>query len=176
MNSEEQQNLFASVAGVLDAQQLSILDAQILATRDGFVMDTFVLLQRDGKPLTSAARIEEVKQHLLDVLHHRLAIPKTQRPLSRRMKNFEVKTRVKFLASKHQRRTTFELTTLDRPGLVAKLAAILQRLDVSVLAAKITTIGEQAEDLFIVSSSDNEALSETQKETLKQQIIEELDY
>lgn len=173
---EEQQNLFASVAGVLDAQQLSILDAQILATRDGFVMDTFVLLQRDGKPLTSAQRIEEVKQHLLDVLHHRLDIPRTHRPLSRRMKNFEVKTRVKFLTSKHQRRTTFELTTLDRPGLVAKLATILQRLNVSVLAAKITTIGEQAEDLFIVSSADNEALSEEQKETLKQQIIEELDY
>ena len=139
-------------------------------------MDTFVLLQRDGKPLTNGPRIEEVKQHLLDVLHRRLEIPSTHRPLSRRMKNFEVKTRVKFLPSKHQRRSTFELTTLDRPGLVAKLAAILQRLDVGVMAAKITTIGEQAEDLFIVSSADNEALSDAQKETLKQQIIEELDY
>lgn len=172
----EQSHLFASVAGVLDAQQLSILDAQILATRDGFVMDTFVLLQRDGKPLTDPQRIEEVKQQLLDVLHRRQSVPENHRPLSRRMKNFEVKTRVKFLPSKHQRRTTFELTTLDRPGLVAKLAAILQRLNVSVLAAKITTIGEQAEDLFIVASADNEALSEQQREQLKQQIVTELDY
>ena len=62
---------FAAVAGVLDSQQLTILDAQILATRDGFVMDTFVLLQRNGKPLTETRRIEEVKQHLLDVLHRR---------------------------------------------------------------------------------------------------------
>ncbi|RUO77329.1 [protein-PII] uridylyltransferase [Idiomarina seosinensis] len=172
----EESHLFASVAGVLDCQQLSILDAQILATRDGYVMDTFVLLQRDGKPLTDPQRIEEVKQQLLDVMHKRQSVPKNERPLSRRMKNFEVKTRVKFVTSKHQRRTTFELTTLDRPGLVAKLAAILQRLNVIVLAAKITTIGEQAEDLFIVSTTDNEALSDAEKEILKTQIIEQLDY
>ncbi|MGM0525641.1 MAG: [protein-PII] uridylyltransferase [Pseudomonadota bacterium] len=172
----EESHLFASVAGVLDCQQLSILDAQILATRDGYVMDTFVLLQRDGKPLTDPQRIEEVKQQLLDVMHKRQSVPTNERPLSRRMKNFEVKTRVKFVTSKHQRRTTFELTTLDRPGLVAKLAAILQRLNVIVLAAKITTIGEQAEDLFIVSTTDNEALSDAEKEILKTQIIEQLDY
>ena len=67
----EESHLFASVAGVLDSQQLNILDAQILATRDGFVMDTFIVLQRDGKPLTEPQRIEEVKQQLLDVLHKR---------------------------------------------------------------------------------------------------------
>lgn len=172
----EESHLFASVAGVLDSEQLSILDAQILATRDGFVMDTFVLLQRDGKPLTDPRRIEDVKQQLLDVLHKRKSVPQTHRPLSRRMKNFNVKTQVKFIPSKHQRRTTFELTTLDRPGLIAKFAAILQRLDVVLLAAKITTIGEQADDLFIVASTKNEALTETEKQTLKQQIIKHLDF
>lgn len=172
----EESHLFAAVAGVLDAQQLSILDAQILATRDGYVMDTFVLLQRDGKPLTQPQRIEEVKQHLLDVLHKRQPVPQNHRPLSRRMKNFSVDTHIHFIPSKHQRRTTFELTTLDRPGLVAKLAAILQRLNVVILAAKITTIGEQAEDLFIVASAEGEALSAAEKQQLEQQITEQLDY
>ncbi|MGM0480632.1 MAG: [protein-PII] uridylyltransferase [Pseudomonadota bacterium] len=172
----EESHLFASVAGVLDSEQLSILDAQILATRDGFVMDTFVLLQRDGKPLTDPRRIEDVKQQILDVLHKRKSVPENHRPLSRRMKNFNVKTRIKFIPSKHQGRTTFELTTLDRPGLIAKFAAILQRLDVILLAAKITTIGEQADDLFIVASTKNEALSEAEKQTLKEQIIEQLDF
>lgn len=172
----EESHLFASVAGVLDSQQLSILDAQILATRDGFVMDTFIVLQRDGKPLTEPQRIEEVKQQLLDVLHKRVPVPKTNRPLSRRMKNFSVKTEVSFIPSKHQGRTTFELVTLDRPGLIAKLAAILQQQNVTLLAAKITTIGEQAEDLFIVTSEDNTSLDEQQKQALKQQIIEDLEF
>ncbi|RUO80558.1 [protein-PII] uridylyltransferase [Idiomarina tyrosinivorans] len=171
----EESHLFAAVAAVLDSQRLSIHDAQILATRDGYVMDTFVLLQSNGKPLTSSSRIEEVKQQLLDVLHKRAPVPRNQRPLSRRMKNFTVNTRVNFLPSKHQKRTTFELITLDRPGLVAKLAATMQQLNVTVLAAKITTIGEQAEDLFIVSSTAGQALTEQQQQQLKQSFIESLE-
>ena len=81
-----------------------------------------------------------------------------------------------FIPSKHQGRTTFELITLDRPGLIAKLAAILQQQNVTLLAAKITTIGEQAEDLFIVTSEDNTSLDEQQKQALKQQIIEDLEF
>lgn len=172
----EEGHLFASVAGVLDSQQLNILDAQILATRDGFVMDTFVVLQRDGKPLTEPHRIEEVKQQLLDVLHKRIPVPSTKRPLSRRMKNFSVATEVTFIPSKHHGRTTFELVTLDRPGLIAKLAAILQQQNVILLAAKITTIGEQAEDLFIVTTEQQTALSDKQKKTLKAKIIKDLEF
>lgn len=172
----EESHLFASVAGVLDSQLLNILDAQILATRDGFVMDTFVVLQRDGKPLTEPQRIEEVKQQLLDVLHKRIPVPRTERPLSRRMKNFSVATEVTFIPSKHHGRTTFELVTLDRPGLIAKLASTLQQQGVTLLAAKITTIGEQAEDLFIVTTEHQTALTKPQEKALKAQIIKDLEF
>ncbi|EKE84853.1 [protein-PII] uridylyltransferase [Idiomarina xiamenensis] len=172
----EESHLFAAVAAVLDSQRLSIHDAQILATRDGYVMDTFVVLQHDGKPLTDSQRIEELKQHLFDVLLKRRNVPVNQRRLSRRMRNFSVKTRVKFLTSRHQGRTAFELVTLDRPGLVAKLAAVLQQSDVTLLAAKITTIGEQAEDLFIVTSAQQRALTDEQQQHLQAQIIAALDH
>ncbi|RUO34663.1 [protein-PII] uridylyltransferase [Aliidiomarina soli] len=170
----EESHLFANVAAVLDGEQLSIHDAQILNTRDGYVMDTFVLLQTDGKPLVDPQRIEEVKQHLYDVLRKRRSPPSAKRHLSRRMRNFNVPTKVTFLAQKNKKRTTFELVTLDRPGLIAMLAKVLQAQNVTLQAAKITTIGEQAEDLFSVTSEHQQALSESQCEQLKKTIIDTL--
>ncbi|RUO36311.1 [protein-PII] uridylyltransferase [Aliidiomarina sanyensis] len=171
----EESNLFAKVAAVLDSEQLSIHDAQILNTRDGYVMDTFIVLERDGRALADVTRIEEVHQHLHDVLRKRKSVPRGYRPLSRRMRNFHVPTRVKFIQSKNKRRTTFELTALDRPGLIARLAQVLQQLDINLVAAKITTVGEQAEDLFIVASNQQEALTESERERLKKAIIDALD-
>lgn len=167
----EESHLFAKVAAVLDSEQLSIHDAQILNTRDGYVMDTFIVLQRDGHPLADAQRIEEVHQHLHDVLRKRRPVPSSKRSISRRLRNFKVRTRVKFVNLKNARRSTFELITLDRPGLIACLAAVLQQQDINLMAAKIATVGEQAEDLFIVASNNQAALTESEREALKNAII-----
>lgn len=167
---QEQTHLFAAVAAVLDSQRLNIHDAQILATRDGFVMDTFVVLQHDGKPLTDVNRIEELKQVLYDVLHKRQSLPGNQRRLPRRLRHFNVPTRIEFLPQRNKRRTTIELTALDQPGLVAKVARVLQDMQLNLLAAKITTIGEQAEDLFILSNDQQNALNDEQKQQLTARI------
>ncbi|KFZ31702.1 protein-PII uridylyltransferase [Pseudidiomarina salinarum] len=171
----EHEYLFAAVAAVLDSQGLSIHDAQILATRDGYVMDTFVVLLDNGEPLTNARHIESLKQQLHDVLRQRERVPGGQRRLPRRLRNFSVPTRVEFVAERHHRRSAFELTALDRPGLVARVAKVLQELDLNILTAKITTVGEQAEDLFIVATRRNEALDEQQRQQVKSRIIEALD-
>ncbi|MCC5856280.1 MAG: [protein-PII] uridylyltransferase [Idiomarina sp.] len=171
----EENHLFANVAAVIDAEHLSIHDAQILNTRDGYVMDTFIVLEQDGSPLSEMHRVEEVRQHLHDVLRKRRDAPRYHRPLSRRMKNFTVKTKVQFLPQKSSRKTTFELVTLDRPGLIARLARVFQRLGVILTAAKITTVGEQAEDLFIVTNAQHEALTKAERQALQQAIVSELD-
>lgn len=171
----EESHLFSNVAAVLDGESLSIHNAQILNTRDGYVMDTFIVLQTNGKPLIDPQRIEEVKQHLYDVLRKRRRPPTNQRQLSRRLRNFEVPTKVTFLPQKNSRRTTFELVTLDRPGLIATLAKIFQSLDITLQAAKITTIGEQAEDLFIVTDAEQHALTDAQCQLLKDTIIRTLE-
>ncbi len=171
----EHEYLFAAVAAVLDSQCLSIHDAQILATRDGYVMDTFVVLQDDGNPLTHAGHIESLKQQLHDVLRQRQPVPSSQRRLPRRLRSFKVKTKVVFVSERHARRTAFELITLDRPGLVARVASVLQALDLNILAAKITTVGEQAEDMFVVTTKQNKALTDDQKQQLRTKIIAALD-
>jgi [protein-PII] uridylyltransferase len=112
---------------------------------------------------------------LHDVLRKRQQVPHSQRRIPRQLRSFSVPTRVEFVAEKNQRRSAFELTTLDRPGLVARVARVLQDLDINILAAKITTVGEQAEDLFVVSTRQQQALNSDQREHLQQAIIAALD-
>jgi [protein-PII] uridylyltransferase len=173
--TQEQANLFAAVAAVLDSQGISIHDAQILATRDGYVMDTFVILNEHGQALSDTGACERLHQQLHDVLRKRQQVPHSQRRIPRQLRSFSVPTRVEFVAEKNQRRSAFELTTLDRPGLVARVARVLQDLDINILAAKITTVGEQAEDLFVVSTRQQQALNSDQREHLQQAIIAALD-
>ena len=173
--TQEQANLFAAVAAVLDSQGISIHDAQILATRDGYVMDTFVILNEQGQALSDAGACERLHQQLHDVLRKRQQVPYSQRRIPRQLRSFSVPTRVEFVAEKNQRRSAFELTTLDRPGLVARVARVLQDLDINILAAKITTVGEQAEDLFVVSTRQQQALNSDQREHLRRAIIAALD-
>ncbi|RUO79493.1 [protein-PII] uridylyltransferase [Pseudidiomarina taiwanensis] len=163
---QEQTHLFAAVCAVIDSQNLSIHDAQILATRDGFVMDTFVILQADSKPLTEATQIEALKQRLHDVLRGRSQAPITRRRLPRQLRNFTVRTKVNFVAHAQRGRTTLELIALDRPGLVAQVARVLQEFELNILAAKITTVGEQAEDFFVLTTPQQQALDADLQEQL----------
>ena len=49
--------------------------------------------------------------------------------------------------------TTLEVTTADRPGLLARLGSVLSRYDVSVQGAKIQTLGERVEDIFFLADA-----------------------
>ena len=88
---------------------------------------------------------------------------------------FKRKTKVRFLVNSNQNQTSFELFTLDREGLLAQVSQIFNQLDLVLINAKITTIGERVEDFFVVSTQENQALSEAQKKELKRIIVEELD-
>ncbi len=87
------------------------------------------------------------------------------------MKPFNVPTRVSFLPSRRSSTSMMELITLDSPGLLAKVGDILYRCQIRLLAAKITTIGERAEDFFMLQNIDGEELNSEQKGLLQESLI-----
>jgi [protein-PII] uridylyltransferase len=66
--------------------------------------------------------------------------------------------------------------TPDRPGLLAQLANIFMRFDLTLYNAKICTLGERVEDTFYLRTHENQPLKdESVVDKLIQTIREELD-
>ena len=171
--SKDKAKLFALVVSELDKKNLSVHDAQIMNSKDGYALDTFMVLDPSGKAL-SENRHHSVRRALVNALIHMKSERKKKRP-PHKLLHFNVKTRVNFLPTKTGKKTMMELVALDMPGLLARVGSEFARQNVSLQAAKITTIGERAEDFFILVNEDGKQLTEEQQQQLKSALIARID-
>ena len=97
-----------------------------------------------------------------------------KRKLSRQMRQLDVPTKVRFFTLNDES-TLIELEALDAPGILAKIGHAFVDKSVVLKLAKIATIGERAEDIFIVSNDAGKSLTQEQQVALKKQILFKLD-
>lgn len=172
--TKDQPGLFARLVAALDSKKVNIFDAQIMTNKDGYAMDTFVILEQNGQPVISPSRQQSIKRALELHIQGKPDLSRQKNRLSRKMRQFNVPPKVAFLPGNTSKRTMMELAALDTPGLLANIGEVFQRCNINIHAAKITTIGERAEDFFMLSNSDEQALSYEQQAELKAALIEQL--
>jgi [protein-PII] uridylyltransferase len=103
----------------------------------------------------------------------RASEPKEVNRTPRLLKPFAFKTDVRTSIDPIKNLTVLEVQTPDRPGLLSIVANIFVDLEVHVVSAKITTLGDRVEDLFYLSDKEGEPLSDTDQ--LRERICQELD-
>ena len=178
VHAQDRQRIFSVIAAVLDKLQLNIQDARLQSTSDGQAFDVFYVLDDDGDPLgknTSlcAKIVTSLKQGIAQPEKMNLDI---QRRTSRQLKHFALKSVTSLRNEKDSNATILEVITPDRPGLLAHIASIFLRYEINVYNAKIATLGERVEDIFYLTDSHHQPLTDTEfNNRLQQTICNELD-
>ena len=151
---KDQQGLFARVCGYFDSRNLSILDARVHTTRHGYALDTFLV--------TDHGRASHYRE-LLSQIEHELAewIAKEEELLppeksaqyrqSRQSRQFPVSPSVQLQPDARGSHYLLSIVATDRLGLLYSIARVLAKHRLDVHTAKVLTLGERAEDVFLVS-------------------------
>ena len=162
---QDQPHLFNKVVSTIGAKKFSIHDAQIITTQDGYVFDSFIITELNGE-LVEFDRRRELEQALTLALQSE-KLPALSIMPNRQLQHFTVQTDVRFLQENKKEHTEMELVALDKAGLLAQVSQIFTELNLNLLNAKITTVGEKAEDFFILTNQFGQALDSQQREILR---------
>ncbi len=168
--------LFARTTHALDQMGLNIVDARIIGSRDGLTLDTYIVLEDTGQPISNPYRIEDIFSKLrasLTGLDHEPSITRRQ---PRQFKHFAITTQVSFSVDERNQKTVMELMTIDRPGLLSRVGQALMECDVRLHNAKIATFGARVEDIFHITDHQNKPLArDEQFQCLRETIVRYLD-
>ena len=154
---KDQPDLFARICGYFERSGLSVMDAKIHTTRHGYALDTFFVMeagggsQEHGLPETVERNLATT---LAEVTSKSLPLPQavTGR-VSRQARHFAIEPSVNLRPDERGQRHILTITAGDRPGLLYRIARVLGERQVNIQTAKITTLGERAEDVFLVEGA-----------------------
>jgi [protein-PII] uridylyltransferase len=166
---------FARATAVLDQLGLNIVDAQITPIDNGFSLDSYHVLEEDGTPITDKERLDEIERALWNSLQRPEEAPvSVSRRASRQARVFNTALQVTISVDERNQRSVLELVAGDRPGLLCDIGKVLWEERVELLAAKIGTFGERAEDVFYITDRNQQPLDAAGAERLRSRLLEAL--
>ena len=150
----DQKDLFARVCGYFDSRNLSILDAKIHTTRHGYALDTF-LVSDHGRARHYRELLTRVERELAACIDQVAPLPQPVKGrLSRHSRHFPVSPAVHLQPDADGRHYLLNVTATDRIGLLYAMTRVLARHGINVHTAKINTLGERVEDVFLIDGPE----------------------
>lgn len=174
--TRDQPNLFATTVAVLDRMNLDVQDARIITASTSFSLDTYLVLDRFGTLLTDPERERKVKAALVDALSHSDQYPGImQRRIPRHLRHFDVQNTVDIVLNPTLQQHMVEISTLDQPGLLARIGGLFMLQGLDIHSARIATLGERAEDIFFVTKKSGVLLTDEEVKTFAETLKAALD-
>ena len=146
--------LFSMIAGVMAANAVNILGAQINTLKNGIALDILQVNNPMGELITDETRLEKMEKDLSDVITGRIkvvALVGRRKPsiLDRKAKP-KVRTIVRIDNDVSDAYTVLDIHTQNRIGLLYDITSTLSRLGLYIYIAKISTKGDSAADIFYI--------------------------
>ncbi|MCG6117524.1 MAG: [protein-PII] uridylyltransferase [Aquimonas sp.] len=174
--SPDRDGLFAVAAATLDRLGLSIAEARIVTSTNGYSLDTFQVLDAGMEFVSPERRAATVAASLREALADIGAeVSPPNRIVPRQLRHFRIPVQIEFSADPAQGRTRLTLVCTDRPGLLARAAAVLREHGVRLHDARIATFGERVEDFFQISDEQDRPITDPDRlEPLRAALIDAL--
>ncbi len=154
MYTPDREDLFVTICRYFDERRYSVQDARVHTTHHGWALDSFVVLLPEPEK-DHRSRASLLEHELADALRNPQAghpPPEAlawRRP-SRRSRVFPIVPTVELQPDEHSASWRLSITAADRPGLLHSLARVFAQHQVDLKMAKIMTLGDRVEDIFII--------------------------
>lgn len=150
--------LFAHICEYFERKGHAIMAAQLDTTSDQQALDTFQIMPQHGAPEHYRTRLKSIETELQSALMHPGPLPPPRNArVPRQLRHFPFTSRVMLGEPETNGYRTLAVMAGDRPGLLYRLADILVRHDIDIHEARINTMGERVEDVFVVATETLES-------------------
>jgi [protein-PII] uridylyltransferase len=165
----DREGLFARICGYFGRAGFNIVEAKIHTTRTRYALDTFLVMghgggvhYRDLITLIELGLTEELESQTP------LAAPRTAR-ISRRVRYYPISPIVDIRPDERGAYHVLSIVGADRAGLLYSMARVLADHRINLHSARINTLGDRAEDVFLISGealADPKAVLRIEQELL----------
>jgi len=167
----DQKDLFARICSFFERINYGIVEAKIHTTRHGYALDSFLVLVPPNAIEQCSSVISLVEQELTQQLKKQTLLESPlPRRLSRHLKHFPITPAVNIEPDEKGIYHVLSIVAGDRPGLLSRIAQALVHFGINVHSARISTLGERAEDTFLITGnvlSEERTLIHLETELLK---------
>lgn len=169
---KDRKGLFVSLFKTLSNLNIATQEAHITITSDDYVIETLKILDIDNVPIEDSYRLQELETRLREVLIEGKEIQEPVEP--RFLSAFESDISVDFLKARKKNKTLLSVSSPNNPRLMEKICQVFQSLDLNIQSAKINTIGEVVDNVFLLANKNRKQLTEKEQKLLKDQMIKTL--
>jgi len=167
--TQDREGLFARICGYFGRAGFNIVEAKIHTTRNRYALDTFLVMGHGGGAHYRDL-ITLIEMGLAEELEARPPLaPARPARISRRVRYYPISPVVDIRPDERGAYHVLSIVAADRAGLLYATARVLADHRINLHSARINTLGDRAEDVFLISGeplADAKAVLRIEQELL----------
>ena len=171
----DREDLFSTICVFFERMGYTIVEAKIHTTHHDYALDSFLVLDESDKTIRYRDLLSYIEYELTQKLAEGQAPEApSQGRVSRQIKHFPMQPTITLTPEPSSNNHLLAIIASDRPGLLSRIAQTLLKNNIQLHTAKINTLGERAEDSFLISAHGGDRLSEITVHQLQEELARRL--
>lgn len=173
--TKDRTDLFARICNFFDRMGYNIAEARIYTTDHEYALDSFIILDESGKSVSYSGLLKFIETELTQKLDPATSLESPmQGRISRQVKHMPIQAQVIISEESGNNNHKLEIVANDRPGLLATIAHKFLIQEIELHNAKINTLGNRAEDTFLISAKQGQKLDITHIKILQETLLADI--